>query len=387
MENKETKPPLKRGKKPAIVMTRFPYESSWGGEESHTLVLARHFRSLGYEVIFFGNCKVLLERFIKEGFSVRKVGGGKMIVTKIELIKSLFLSPFLFWNIRRHFRDLLKEYNVKAVYCLSLNEKLFLTGTAVQKNIPVTWVEHQEIRNWLIKNPWRWLYKKNSLQVKVVPISLKNKDVLINRVGVLAENIVEIVNGINLEKISKLARLTQKNLIVAANRFIPKKGIMDLLVAAKLLFDQGHNLELMIIGEGEEEDEIRKYIAENLADKKITVSGFLKFENWYEVLSKTDVYVSCARDSNETFSLSTAEALAAGCKVVVTTCSGIADYLEGRTEAFLAHPKDPVDLSHRIEEALDAPDTMRDVARQAAREKFDQSEMLKKYEKLILRKS
>jgi len=57
-------------------MTRFPYESSWGGEESHTLSLARYFREEGHEVIFMGSCPVLLKKFAEEGFEVHPCWGG-----------------------------------------------------------------------------------------------------------------------------------------------------------------------------------------------------------------------------------------------------------------------------------------------------------------------
>ena len=90
----------------AIVMTRFPYESSWGGEESHTLNLARFFREKGHEVVFMGSCPILLKRFDEEGFKTSKVWGGKMIVTPWQLLKSVILFPFMAWSMRRSFRHL-----------------------------------------------------------------------------------------------------------------------------------------------------------------------------------------------------------------------------------------------------------------------------------------
>jgi len=366
-------------------MTRFPYDSAWGGEESHTLLLAKYFRTLGYVVIFMGNCPTLLRHFSKEGFPTKKISGGKMVVTPWELLKSLFLNPVWTRNMRLGFDDLLHEYDVQALYCLSLNEKLFLTSYAGRFGVPVTWVEHQEIRNWLLKSPWRFLYQKQARLAKIVPISPKNKSVLLKELHIPAKNMVNIVNGVVLNAFKGTTRKTQKNLIVSSNRLIPKKGMMDFLQAVKILFEKGIKFRVQVFGEGEEYGRVSTFIQDELGGVALEFSPFLSKEVWQNTLLEADVYVSSARDTNETFSLATAEALAAGCKVVVTKCSGIANYLEDEKEAFLADPKNPEALADLIERALEADESMREKAQQAAASKFDQVRMLEQYEKLILR--
>lgn len=346
-------------KKKTIVITRFPYVSSYGGEESHTLSLADFFRRKGYEVVFMGTCSILIQLFREKNFPVLRVSGGKMIVTPLELIKSFFLFPFWILNFSRSLKILLKKYDIKAFYCLSLNEKLFLTPFLLKRNIPITWVEHQEIRGWLLKNPWKWLYKKYSKNVKIIPISRKNKEMLIHHLQISPQNIKDITNGIDLTKFLKRERNTKKNLIMTANRNIPKKGIPDFLKAIELL----HRNDL----------DVR------------AITYFLKKENWYDLLSEADVYVSPARDYSETFSLNTAEALGAGCKVVVTRCSGIANYLTDHKNAFLVEPNNPKDMARGISEALNSPEEIRTQAVALAKEKFDQEKMFQAYESVILR--
>ena len=363
-------------KKKAIVFTRFPYESAWGGEESHTLNLAKYVQSHGFEPIFFGSCPILLQKFSELGFTVRNVWGGKMIVTPLELLKSFFLFPFMLWNLRRNFRALLREFDIKALYCLSLNEKLFLSPLVIRNKIPVTWVEHQEIRSWLLKNPWKFLYRSNAGYVKVVPIGKKNFSILKNVLKIPEDNLSPILHGVDVGKIENVKCKMKKGLIVYANRLIPKKGVQDFLVAVLPLLEKNPELQVKVIGEGELKNEVERFFP---------VQSFLKNEKWYEMLSQADIFVSCARDENETFSLSTAEAMAAGCKVVVTTCCGIADYLTDKKNAFLVESNDPEDLSRGISEALSSSDEIREQAIGTAREKFDQEKMLLAYESVILR--
>gem|GEM_PF-2068548 len=375
-------------KKPAILISRFPFESAWGGEEHHTLILASYLREQGFEVVFFGNCPILMEKFRERGFEVCKVKGGKMIVTPMELLKSFFSFGKIKKNMISAFNELKKKYHIKALYCLSLNEKLFLSPAAVKAGVPVTWVEHQEIRGWLLKSPWRRLYLKNSAAVKdavkIVPVSSGNSRALAS-IGVAKENTVQIVNGVDVSAISGLPRKTEKGLLMAANRFISKKGIIDFLESVKILKKEISGLSVLVVGEGEEKDKIREFAAQNLTGIPVQIEPPLLRKNWYESLLSADVFVSCARDSNETFSLNTAEALAAGCKVVVTRCSGIADYLEDGKEAFLAEPASPEDLAAKIRLALTAPESMRKTAHESAKNKFDQNRMLEEYRRLITR--
>lgn len=371
--------------KPTVVITRFPYESSWGGEESHTIAIAQHLRSKGYEVVFLGSCPILLQKFSELQFPVRKVWGGKMVVTPLELIKSFFLFPLIKWNLARHFKKLAQEVEIKALYCLSLNEKILLTPEALKRSIPVTWVEHQEIRNWLLKNPWRKQYQELSGSVKIVPINQLNKQKLVKGMKVNEASIIDITNGVDVKTIQQIPRKTEPGLIVVANRFIPKKGVMDFLYTLPILFQSRPNIKVVIVGEGEEEKSMKEFIKKNLSEKHIQVNNFLKKENWFELLSRCDVFVSTSRDTNETFSLSTAEALASGCKGVVTNCSGIADDLKDGHDAFLAEPMKPEHLRLQIEKALDADESMREHAKNTAQKKFNLDVMLQHYESVILR--
>lgn len=368
-----------------VVITRFPYESEWGGEEHHTIVLARYLKKRGLHVVFMGSCKVLLEKFTSEGFETLELWGGKMIVTKWELLKSFVLFPLLMMSFKKAFQKLKKKYDIKAFYCLSLNEKLFLTPIVTKASIPVTWVEHQEIRSWLTKNPWKRRYKKISNSVKIIPISKKNEGVLLDELQLDKRSIEFIVNGVDVEAIQSVSFEVKKNSILAANRMIPKKGLYDLVEALLLLKKRGVEFSAKILGEGEERRKIEDFIAKNEMKNEVEVENFLKKENWIKSLNEAEVYVSCARDTNETFSLNSAEAMAAGCKCVITSCSGIASFVEDGKNAFLVEPKNPNKLADKIIEAINASEEISVNAKEHAKKIFNQKDMLEKYYSLIIR--
>lgn len=307
-----------------------------------------------------------------------------MFVTRWELLKSFVLSPFIKWNLSRHFVKLCEEYEVKAMYCLSLNEKLLLTTVALGRGIPVTWVEHQEIRAWLMKSPWRSVYLRFSRYLKIVPISSMNQKLLLE-LGVDDDSLVQIVHGVDIDTLLKIKRQTEKGLVVFANRFIPKKGAADFVAAIHSLANE-HPLRVMLIGEGPDRDEIELLCHDHLKDVNVSLHDFLKKENWFTLLSRADVFVLPSRDCSETFSISTAEAMAAGVKVVVTKCSGIAEYLTDHRDSFLCEPSNPMDLASGIRVALHSSDQIRDAARRTATETFDSGRMLSEYDTVIFRK-
>lgn len=368
-----------------MVFTRFPYESAFGGEESHTLTLARHFKTHDLEPVFFGSCPILIDVFCKSGFTAMRVWGSKMIVTPWQLLKSFILFSLIWWNLRRHFKSLLNDFDIKAAIFLSLNEKLFLTRFAVQHGIRVIWMEHQEIRGWLLKNPWKWLYKRNAKLVNIVPISPANFHVLADQLHINPAHMSTIVHGVEIPNLDLSKRKTEKNLIVSAARLITKKGMMDFLLAAEQLKKISPPFRVVLIGEGEEEDQVKQFIHERLHGINIEFHHFLKKENWYELLERADIFVLPSRDASETFSLSAAEAMARGCKLVITRSSGIADHLQDGYDAFIAEPNSPDSLKIQIGRALTSSENIRSRAVVTAQTKFSLKRMLDEYQSLILK--
>lgn len=371
-------------KKKAIVFTRFPYESAFGGEESHTLTLAKYFKSLGFEPIFFGSCPVLFDAFCKSGFTTVRVWGSKMIVTPWQLLISLILFPFIWWNLRKQFKQLLKSFDITAAVFLSLNEKLFLTRFAIQHGIRVIWMEHQEIRAWLLKNPWKWLFKRNAKLVNIVPISPGNCLALTDQLHIDPAHINNIVHGVEIPDADLSERRTEKNLVVSSARLILKKGMMDFLKAIEQLKKFTPPLHVVLIGEGEEEEKLKKFVDQHLHGMNVEFYHFLKKEKWFELLEHADIFVLPSRDASETFSLSAAEAMARGCKLVVTRCSGIAGFLHDRYDAFIAEPNSPDSLKRQIEAALASSEEIRSHAVETVQTKCNLKRMLEQYKVLIL---
>jgi glycosyltransferase involved in cell wall biosynthesis len=366
-----------------ILITRFPFESALGGEEWHTIELAKELKSRGHKIIFMGSCPVLLDLFKKEGFVTKKTWGGKMAVTPLELIKFIFLSPFIYLSLKKIFDELIEKYKIDRLYCLSLNEKILLTPIAKKRGIKTIWVEHQQIRDWLMISPLRWIYKSNSSNVTIIPISPWNHKKL-KKIGV--KNIIDIPNGVKKFKIKK--EEGKKEIVIGTiARLIRKKGVHFVVQAAEdlLSLENNHKFRFVIIGEGPEKKSLESQTKEKKLEN-ITFAGRLDRKQYEKTFASFDIFILPSIDESETFGLVAAEALLLGIPVVVTKVCGIAKYLEHEKNAFII----PEESSEKITEAIIKLTTKKELAnkiasngKKLAQNLFSFEKMVNQYEKTL----
>ena len=84
----------------------------------------------------------------------------------------------------------------------------------------------------------------------------------------------------------------------------------------KRLIDEGLNHHIYILGIGEDEDKINKYIKENNLQDTYTLLGFR--DNPYKYVVKCDLFVCSSL--REGFSTAVTESLVVGTPVVSTLC-------------------------------------------------------------------
>lgn len=106
--------------------------------------------------------------------------------------------------------------------------------------------------------------------------------------------------------------------IISIGRLVPQKGYDRLLHVIRQLHENGHNLHLLILGEGEERKLLEQYIYDNCMQDYVSLPGFMS--NPYKELQNADLFVCSSRA--EGFSLVIAEAMALGTPVLSTYCSG-----------------------------------------------------------------
>ncbi|HEY0221122.1 MAG TPA: glycosyltransferase family 4 protein, partial [Candidatus Paceibacterota bacterium] len=138
--------------------------------------------------------------------------------------------------------------------------------------------------------------------------------------------------------------------LVTTSRLSYKNGLDDVIFALK---DLPENFHFIVIGKGEEGNNLQK-LADKLSIKtRVKFLGFVNYKDIPDYLSVCDIFIRPSR--SEGFGNSFIEAMARGLPVIATPVGGIVDFLsDGETGVFCS-PDNPRSIIKAVE-------TLRDVS-------------------------
>lgn len=179
------------------------------------------------------------------------------------------------------------------------------------------------------------------------------------QIEALGSDAVQIPNGVNVASLAGAPLLSgyprSGKTVLFLGRFDePRKGMSVLLNALPTLVDRFGEIELLIVGRGDEED---------LREQAGELAGHLKFLGQVDdaqkasALRSADVY--CAPNTGgESFGIVLVEAMAAGTAVVASDLDAFRRVLDGGRAGRLVPVEDPVALAEALIAVL-ADDTVR----------------------------
>ncbi|MDN5304802.1 MAG: hypothetical protein PWP46_1688 [Fusobacteriaceae bacterium] len=195
---------------------------------------------------------------------------------------------------------------------------------------------------------------KNLVDI-VIANSIETKKTLNKNGNIVNKNKIKVIyNGIKLDNILKIESKfnlrkeydISENKIIIANvgRLTKQKGHKYLLSAIKLLKDKNLDFIVLIIGDGELNEELKQQV-KNLEIKKYV--KFLGFqENVYEILKQVDFLVHTALW--EGFGYVLVESFSCGKPVVATSVSNIPEIVTSEKYGYLAKSEDVNDIADKI---------------------------------------
>lgn len=240
---------------------------------------------------------------------------------KIVIKLSLVLSEK---NIRKYF--IRGNYDVEVAFCEGYSTKII--GNSGKRNCKkIAWV-HTDV----IKNPWSEKIFGSAEEEKkcyekfdaIVCVAETMKESFIKKYG-MAEKVHVLYNPLDFESvIKKSAEKTDFNFgdgmkFVLAGTFIKIKGFDRFVKVCKRLKDDGEHFSALIMGDGEEKENIKKIIAETNLGDTVKILDFQT--NPYKYIAHSDVYV-CSSYA-EGYSTAVSESVALNVPVITTECSGM----------------------------------------------------------------
>lgn len=239
------------------------------------------------------------------------------------------------------------------------------TYQAAKTGIPTVVTEWENIPFNFEEMPYSKIKKYNREHVAhFIAITEKAKEALIAE-GVSSDRITVIPAGLDCD----IFKPTEKNMELSDNfglsqdsikilfvgRFVPEKGIFDLLNAFSILLKKTQKVELLIVGSGTTEmtNQIKKTVSDLKIEHQVTFLGSIKYADMPQIHNLADMFCLPSTETKtwaEQFGYSLVEAMACGKPTVSTWTGSIPEIVKNRETGFLVKPSDPVALESALEE-------------------------------------
>ena len=141
--------------------------------------------------------------------------------------------------------------------------------------------------------------------------------------------------------------------VLFVGRHEPRKGLLDLLKAHRILRKDGAALRLLIVGSGPQEREARRYVATR-GLTGVEFLGRVSDAEKAQLYRTADVFASPAT-GGESFGIVLLEAMAAGTPIVCSDIHGYKGVVRRGREGLLVPPREPRELAVALERLLRDP--------------------------------
>jgi len=310
----------------------------------------------------------LAKGFIKEGHSVDLVICDNIvgfdIPSKIKLYRLNFQKSFMDYTRYRHkLHNLIKkivETNQKEFDLILVNLQKSTRLMSGYRHEKIFHIVHSTFSQSALKDKkgLKLFFRKRKLQqiyngLNIITVSKGIEDDLLNMIDILPKSIQTIYNPVDVDELCELSMKQQiipkDNYIVHIGRFSKVKR-HDILLKAFQKIDL--DVKLILVGDGEEKENIVQLIDELNLNKRVVLLGFL--QNPYPIMKHAKILIL----SSEYEGLPTVliEALALDTLIISTDCkSGPREIMVNELSNYLVKNKNIDALSNKINEVYTCP--------------------------------
>jgi phosphatidyl-myo-inositol alpha-mannosyltransferase len=159
-----------------------------------------------------------------------------------------------------------------------------------------------------------------------------------------------IPNGVDVDRYRRAVPIARwqdgTSNILFVGRHEPRKGLVELLKAFRILRKTGCECRLLVVGSGPQEREARRYVATRRL-QGVEFLGRVSDDEKAQLFKTADVYASPAT-GRESFGIVLLEAMAAGTPIVCSDIHGYKGVVRRGREGLLVPPRKPKALASAI---------------------------------------
>lgn len=206
--------------------------------------------------------------------------------------------------------------------------------------------------------------KVSFLHKSILKYNLSKADKILSTSQVMAKETNKYTNkeiditpfGVNLDLFKKTGTPDSEQFIVGnVKTLAPKYGIDILIKAFKVVVDNNPNIDpnLIIIGDGEQKDELAKLAQDLSLESKISFLGKIENNLLPQYYNSFSVFVTTSILNSESFGVVAVEAMACECPVVVSDADGFTEVVVDNETGFIVPKGDIEATANAIQKFID----------------------------------
>jgi glycogen(starch) synthase len=173
---------------------------------------------------------------------------------------------------------------------------------------------------------------------RIIAVSNITKNIIVEKYGIPADKVEVVHNAIDVVSLNDgyyydfstykyLEALKREGYTIVLNltRFTIQKGLVNFVKAAAKACTKYDKLVFLLVGDGEQRDELIGLAADLGISDKIFMTGFIRGKQWRDAYCVADVFVMSSL--SEPFGLTALEAAHHGNAIILTKQSGVGEVL------------------------------------------------------------
>ncbi|MCR1951939.1 glycosyltransferase [Clostridium sp. DSM 100503] len=329
-----------------------------GGDTKCILKLCKELKHSN-KVIMASNGGSLINEFEKMGIKHYKIKP----VSSINIFSMIFNIILIIKIVKKESIDIIHSHHRMTT----------LMSKIASKFVKVKVVHTQHL---CIENKF-FLTRLTLNNIKTITVSEGAKEILKRKCKLNEKNITTIYNTIELECKNKevdlkLLELKEKGffLVAQVSRIIDYKGVYDFVDVAESTVKNNKDIRFLLIGEGEESENLKKYIKQGNLEEYVYVLG--SKDNVIEHLKYIDLVLLCSHI--EGLPLVPLEAFSERVPVIATNIEGTKEEIVDGENGFLVEPKNIEVFTEKINDIFNNKElynSLKENAYKIFKEKFD----------------
>ncbi|MGL4379311.1 MAG: glycosyltransferase family 4 protein [Microcoleaceae cyanobacterium] len=161
-----------------------------------------------------------------------------------------------------------------------------------------------------------------------------------------------------LETVEKPQLPEKKPVFLYVGRITSRKGIKTLIQACAILKTQGYsNYSLVIVGKGDQQEELEAFIQEKDLVDQVTWAGWVDYDKIGSYFQATDIFVFPTYE--DVWGMVLPEAMLCGKPVLGSTGAASCELIEEGGNGYIFDPHQPQELATGMQKLLDNPELIK----------------------------